>query len=72
MKVAKPVENILDNVVPHRIAMGVVKVDGITPRRFVVLGEVRCKVGGVVSLWSKMVINHVQDDGNALPMTGID
>ena len=50
MKVREPVQCILDKVSPHLVAVRPVKVDGVPPWRFVLIGEVRAELPDVASL----------------------
>ncbi len=67
-----PVERVVDHVAAYLVAVGAVVVDGAPPRRAVATREVRAEVGEIVPLGSEVVVDDVQDDGEAAPVRGVD
>src|SRR5689334_4302648 len=56
----------------YLVASSVIVIQRRTPGRLVTVGEVRTEFGEVVPFRTDVVINNVEDDGEALLMTGID
>src|SRR5258708_19311257 len=73
MKLLEPVERILDVEIAHRPRLLAVEIDGRAPRRVVALGEELGPVDvEVVPLRAEMVVDDVEEHGEAARMAGID
>ena len=66
-----PKEGVVDEEAPHLIAVRAVEVEGRPPGGVVALGEIRAVVGQVVAFRAQVVVNHVQDHGQAPLMAGV-
>ncbi len=62
-----PVAGVVDEIAPHLIAVRPVKVDCLSPRRLVPVGEIGREAPQVVPLGTEMIVDHVEDNGQALP-----
>ncbi len=71
MKLRHPVQGILDEKTPNRIAVGSIEVDGRTPRGFVAIGEIRTEIPQVITFWTQVVIHHIQHDGYSPPVARV-
>src|SRR5271157_894519 len=70
--VAQPHERVVTEESADLIAAGVLEVDGIAPRRAVIAGAVGAEFAGVVADGAEVVIDHVEQHGEAAEMGGID
>src|SRR5689334_23120722 len=70
--VLQPMERVLDKESPDLIAAGTVEVDGIAPRSSVTIRKVRRVCAKVVAFRAEMVVDHVEGDRQAMPVSGID
>ena len=48
------------------------KIDGLTPRRVVSIGEVVAELAQIVAFRAEMVVNHVHHDGQSPRVSRID
>ncbi len=71
MVVGDPVQGVFDEETPHLIAGGAVEVDGFAPGGLAAAGEVGAEVPQVIALGAQVVVNHVQDGGQALFVAGV-
>ena len=67
-----PKEGVVDEEAPHLIAVRAVEVEGRPPGGVVALGEIRAVSRQVVAFRAQVVVNHVQDHGQAPLMAGVD
>ena len=67
-----PKEGVVDKKAPHLIAVRAVEIEGRPPGGAVAPGEIRAVVGQVVPLRPQVVVDHVQDHGQAPLMAGVD
>ena len=72
MIVPEPVKSVLDEEVPHLIAVGIIEVEGASPGSAILLCEVGAEFTQVVSLRTQMVVDHIKDHGQATSMAGIN
>ena len=70
--VAQPHQGVVDEVAAHFVAAGTVEVDGIAPGRLVVAGEVGAVDAQVVAIGPEVVVDHVEDHGEATLVAGVD
>ena len=68
----QPVKRVVDEEPPHLVAIATVEVQRIAPGRAVVVREVRAVIAEVVPLRTEVVVDDVQDQGEALGMAGVD
>ena len=66
----EPVLGVGQEVGPHRVAVGPVEVDRLSPGSTVAVGEIGAEVPQVVPLRAQVVVHHVQDHGQALAVAG--
>ena len=71
MVFGKPVQRIVDHEPAHAIAIGSVKIDGLSPRGMMSIGEAGSEIRKIVSFWTEMVIDHVHYDREPVLMAGI-
>src|ERR1700730_4887814 len=71
MKLVKPIKRVLDEETPHVIAFRAIEIQRRTPRCFVALGKVGREISQIISLWSEMVVNHIQNGCQSFFMAGI-
>ena len=69
---AQPVERVFDDEAADVSAAGVVVIDGIAPGSFVAGGEVRAELREVISLVAEVVVDDIEEDGEAALVGGID
>ena len=72
VELPEPVEGVLPEIPAHLVAEGTVEVHGGPPRGAVPVAEVGAEVGKVVPLRPEVVVDHVQDDGQAAQVAGVD
>src|ERR1700683_2548503 len=60
MEVRDPFQRILDEISADLIALGVVEIDSLSPRRLVEVREIRTEISQVITLWTKMVVDHIE------------
>ena len=72
VELPQPVEGVLLEKPPDLVAEGAVEVHGGSPRSAVPVAEVGAEVGEVIPLRPEMVVNHVQDDGQAAQVACVD
>src|SRR5215469_1015484 len=62
---ANPAERVLDDEAANVLAARLIVVDGITPWRAVLAGEIGPKLPQITALVAEVVVNHVEHDGQA-------
>src|SRR5690242_9990979 len=67
-----PVPCVVDDEAPHVVAVGIVVVESGSPGRPVLLGEVRPELAEVVALRPDVVVDDVENDGEAGRMRALD
>src|SRR5580658_7763636 len=67
----EPIERVLDNEAANAIAAWPIEVHRSAPRRPVLIGEIRPKFPQVVAFRTNVVVNNIQDHGNAGLMAGV-
>src|SRR5580700_6036002 len=72
VEVRDPFQRILDEISADLIALGVVEIDGLSPRRLVEVREIRTEISQVVTLWTKMVVDDVEHYRDFEFMAGVD
>src|ERR1700687_3823059 len=65
----QPVQRIVNYEAPHAIAARAIVVDGAAPRRSIMISEVGTELGEIIPFWSKVVVDHIQHDGESFAMT---
>src|SRR5690606_3907326 len=71
MKILQPVQCIVDEVFTNTVAPGIVKVDRIPPWRAIFVGEIWTIPQKAISFWPKMIIDHIEKDGESLRMASV-
>ena len=71
-KFFEPIEGIGNKKIAHRAAMRAVEIQRRTPRGAVTVREVRAEFAEVISLRAKMVVDHIENDGQSANVSGID
>ena len=71
-KITHPHPRVVDDKLPHGIAVRAVVVDGPAPRSAVAIGKVGAVVGKVVSFGTEMVMDHVENHGQPGLVGGVD
>ena len=69
---AQPVESVFDDEAADVQAAGVVVIDGVAPGGFVAAGEVGAELREVISLIAQVVVDDIEEDGEAALVSGID
>src|SRR3954470_18256859 len=72
VKFINPLKRIVDEKPSHGIAVRAVEIQRQSPRRLVAVGEIRSKLGEVIPLGAKMVINDVEEKGEAALVARVD
>ena len=72
VEVADPRAGVVNEERAHRVAFRTVKIDRVSPRRVVAVGEVRAELAEVVSFRAEVIVDNVEDDRQAVAMGGID
>src|ERR1700741_523787 len=73
MKLADPVLGILNKKFTNGVRIGPIKGEGVSPLRWISLGEVvGRKEGQIIAVRPDVIVNHVQDYRNAGPVAFID
>ena len=71
MKLFEPHPHVVEHEVSHGVATAPVIIDSLAPGSLVAVGQIRTKFRKVVSLGSKVVVDHVQEDGDTVPVAGV-
>ena len=71
VELTHPVARVLDEVAPDAGAVRAVEVEGAPPWGLVAIREVRPELGKVVPLGPEMVVDDVEEDGEALRVAGV-
>ncbi len=72
MILAQPVEGVFDDEAADVRAAGVVVIDGVAPGSFVASGEVGAELREVVALVAEVVVDDIEEDGEAALVGGVD
>src|ERR1044071_5347176 len=72
MKLADPLERILNEIVAHLVTVRSIEVDRAAPRRLITVREVGTEVAKVVSFRAEVVVNDIQDNREPASVAGID
>src|SRR6266850_8352844 len=67
-----PVKCILNKIIAHLVAPRTIEIKRRSPRRLVPVCEIRAKLWEIIPFRPEMVVNHVQNHGEAAPMAGVD
>src|SRR5689334_23425888 len=67
----KPVQGIIDDEAADAVALLPVKVDGLSPRRVMSVGEAGGKLGKIISFGAEVVVNYVQHNRQSVLVAGI-
>src|SRR5690349_3522752 len=68
VKILEPIKGIAYKQVTHFIAVGTIEIQGCSPWRLVMLGEIGSVLAQIVALRSKVVVNDVQSNGQPARM----
>src|SRR6202451_904875 len=55
-----PFQRILDEISGDLVALCVIEIDRLSPRRLVKIREIRTEISQVITLWTKMVVDHIE------------
>ena len=69
---ADPVQRVGDKEGPDIVAVGTVKIDGISPGSTVPVGEVVSVIPQIIPFRPKVVIDHIEDHRQPMGVTGIN
>ncbi len=72
VKFGDPAERVFEEVIADFVAVFVVEIDGGAPGCAVLLREVGCECGEVVAFRAEVVVDDVENDGEAALVAGID
>src|SRR5437016_196462 len=72
VKLIDPHQCIVNKEPSHVIALRAVEIDRLAPRRLVAVGEVRTEIAQIVSFRAEMVVDDVENDGEASLMRAVD
>src|SRR5580658_1804528 len=72
MTFRNPVERILNEETADRIAVAIIEIDCVTPRRSVAAAEIRPEVFEAIPFGAHVVINNVEHNGDFTRMTCVD
>ena len=72
VKVANPIQGILDKEPAHLIAPFAVEVDGLAPGSAIAVGKVRSKIGEVIAFGTQMVVDDIERDTEIFVVTSVD
>jgi hypothetical protein len=70
--VAEPHRRVVAEEPAHLVAAGVIEVHGVAPRRVVAIREVRPELANVVTGRPEVVVDDIENNGQAMRMTRID
>ncbi len=70
--VAQPHQGVVAEEAPHLVAARVLEVDGVAPGSAVAVGQVGAELRGVVSHRPEVVVDHIDQNGKAAGMAGVD
>src|SRR5690606_13380432 len=71
VKVAEPHEDVLYEKLSYAIAVIIIKINRLSPGSFVFIGEVGAINRRVISLWTKMIVHHIEYNSQTFFVTGI-
>src|ERR1041384_1861073 len=69
---SQPVERVVNEITTHAVRVLLVEVEGIAPRRAVVVIEDGRVVAKIVAFGAEVVIDHIQDDGETRSVARIN
>src|SRR5580693_1897476 len=72
VEVRDPFQRIFDEISADLIALCVIEIDSLSPWRFVEVREIRSEITQVITLWTKMVVDHIEHDRDFEFMAGVD
>ncbi len=72
MELANPITYVFQDKSPHGVRAATVKVHCTSPGRAMPVGEVGSEFGEVIAFRSQVVVNDIEDDGQARPMARLD
>src|SRR5277367_6750104 len=70
--VAQPHQRIVAEKLPDLVAVPVVEVDGVAPRRAIAIGKVRAEFAEITALRTQVIVNDVQNDAEIMSVRRID
>lgn len=71
VKILQPVQRVADKEMPHLVAVRPIEVQRRSPRRFVVIGEIRPVLAQVIAFRTQVVVDHVQSHSHSPFVRGI-
>src|SRR5580704_6618346 len=72
VKVRDPFQRILDEISADLIALCVIEINGLSPRRLVQVGKIRSEISQVITLWTKMVVDDIEHYRDFQFMASVD
>ena len=72
MVIRHPLQCVVSEIASNLVALGIVKIDGLPPRRLVEVGEIRRKIRQVISFWAQVVVNRVERHCDPKLMTSVN
>ena len=72
VKLIDPLQRVVNEEPAHVVAVRAVEIERQSPRRLVAVGEVRAVLAEIVSLGTEVVVDDVEEDGQAARVTGVD
>ena len=67
-----PVKRVLNKIIAYLVAPRTIEIERRSPRRLIPVGEIGAKLAKIISFRAEMIVNDVQNYGQAAPMAGID
>ena len=71
MKVFDPLQRVLRKKPHHFVTLSPIKIDRLSPRSAVRIGEIRPELRQIIPLRPKMVVNHIEHHRHSALMTSI-
>ncbi len=70
--VAQPHQRVVAKESPDLVAVLVVEINRVAPGRAIVVGKVGTEFGDIAALGTQVIVNHVENDAEAMPVRRID
>ena len=71
MEVTNPLQRVLRKKLHHFVTVSPIKIDRLSPRSPVRIGEIRPEIRQIIPLRPKMVVNHVEHHRHSALMASI-
>ncbi len=72
VKIANPVTGVVDEELPHRIAVGVAEIDRVAPGSVIAIGEIGSEAVEVTPFGPQMVVDDIEKHGQPATVRRID